>query len=232
MARRSYSEQERKQIRKSLMATAIQCIAEKGLIHTSVDLLCRNAGISKTFFYSFFPSKEELVLQALRYQQPKLLHYAQTLMDDPDLSWRESIQTFIKNCCYGAKNGIAVLSLEEEQEVYHCLTAENFRAFQQDQCNFFEKLLCIFGIPANGIDPRLFGNVTLTMMMVYKGIPNTMPFLFSDVADDMVDFQINALLDEMERAKTKILGDECSEERGEKVIHHEETERTKTSLAK
>ena len=52
-----------------------------GLIHSSIDVLCKKAGISKTFFYSFFPSKEELVLQALRYQQPKLLRYAQQLMD-------------------------------------------------------------------------------------------------------------------------------------------------------
>lgn len=39
------------------------------------------------------------------------------------------------------------------------------------------------------------------MMMSYKAIPDTMPFLFPEVADDMVEFQINALLDEMQRAK-------------------------------
>ena len=39
------------------------------------------------------------------------------------------------------------------------------------------------------------------MMMVYKAIPDTMPFLFPEAAEDMVDFQINALLDAMEKAK-------------------------------
>ena len=29
---------------------------------SSIDVLCRKVGISKTFFYSFFSSKEELVL--------------------------------------------------------------------------------------------------------------------------------------------------------------------------
>ena len=42
------------------------------------------------------------------------------------------------------------------------------------------------------------------MMMVYKAIPNTMPFLFPEMAEDMVAFQINALLDEMQRAKEKV----------------------------
>lgn len=56
---------------------------------------------------------------------------------------------------------------------------------------------------ADHIDPRLFGNLSLSlsMMMVYKAIPNTMPFLFPELAEDMVEFQINALLDAMQRAK-------------------------------
>lgn len=39
------------------------------------------------------------------------------------------------------------------------------------------------------------------MMMIYKAIPNTIPFLFPEAAEDMVEFQINALLDEMQRTK-------------------------------
>lgn len=87
MARKSYSDKEREQVKESLMITVLQCIVKQGLVHSSIDTLCKKVGISKTFFYSFFPSKEELVLQALRYQQPKLLRYAQELMNDPKLSW-------------------------------------------------------------------------------------------------------------------------------------------------
>lgn len=142
MARKSDSDQEREQIKETLLTAVIECIVNRGLIHTSIDVLCKKAGISKTFFYTFFSSKEELVLQALRYQQPGLLRYARQLMDDSALSWRE-----------------------------------------------------------DGIDPRLFGNLALVMMMVYKAIPDTMPFLFPEMAGEMVDFQIQALLDKMERIK-------------------------------
>ena len=171
MARKAYSEQEREQVREALLTTVIQCIVDRGLIHSSIDILCRKVGISKTFFYTFFSSKEELVLQALRYQQPKLLRYAQQLMDDSSLSWREGVRTFLETCVYGEKRGIAVLSL------------------------------VIFGFPMGSIDPRLFGNLALSMMMIYKAIPNTIPFLFPEAAEDMVEFQINALLDEMQRTK-------------------------------
>ena len=201
MARKSYSEQEREQIREALLQTTVQCIVDRGLIHSSIDVLCKQVGISKTFFYSFFPSKEELVLQALRYQQPKLLHYARQLMDDPELSWRDGVKTFLRNCCYGAKSGIAVLSIEEEQEIRRCLSEDCFQAFRKDQIGLYSGLLIIFGLPVDSIDPRLFGNLALTMMMVRKAIPDTMPFLFPEVADDMAEFQINALLAEMERVR-------------------------------
>ena len=201
MARKAYSEQEREQVREALLNTVIQCIVDRGLIHSSIDVLCRKVGISKTFFYTFFSSKEELVLEALRYQQPKLLRYAQKLMDDPTLSWREGVRTFLETCAYGEKKGVAVLSIEEEQEVYRCLSQENFQTFREDQTKLFRNLLVIFGLPVDGIEPRLFGNLALSMMMVYKAIPDTMPFLFPEAAEDMVEFQINALLDKMQRAK-------------------------------
>ena len=205
MARKAYSDEERAQVKEALMVTMIRCIADRGLIHSSIDVLCKKVGISKTFFYSFFSSKEELVLHALRYQQPRLLDYARSLMEDPGLSWRAGVETFLKNCCYGAKSGVAVLSIEEEQQVRRCLSKENFQAFRQDQIIFYRKLLTIFGLPMDGIDPRLFGNMALAMMMVYKAIPDTMPFLFPEVAEEMVEFQVNALLDEMERAKEKTI---------------------------
>lgn len=201
MPRKVYSDEEREQVKEALMSTVIQCIVERGLIHSSIETLCRKVGISKTFFYSFFPSKEELVLHALRYQQPRLLQYARALMEAPGLSWRAGVETFLKDCCYGAKRGVAVLSIEEEQQVRRCLSEENFQTFRRDQVIFYGKLLSVFGLPADGIDPRLFGNLALAMMMVYKAIPDAMPFLFPEAAEDMVEFQVKALVDEMERAK-------------------------------
>ena len=201
MARKAYSEEDRMQVRNALMATVIQCIVDRGLIHSSIDVLCKRVGISKTFFYTFFPSKEELVLEALRCQQPRLLDYARQMMENPALSWRAGVEIFLKDCCYGAKSGVAVLSIEEEQQVYRCLSEENFQAFRRDQVLFYSRLLAIFGLPVDRIDPRLFGNLALAMMMVHKAIPDTLPFLFPEVAEEMVDFQVKALVDEMKRIK-------------------------------
>ena len=202
MPRKAYSDEKREQIKEKLLTTVIRLIVERGLIHSSIDLLCREVGISKTFFYTLFSSKEELVLQALRHQQPRLLSRAQALMDDPALTWRQGAEQFLRDCCYGTRSSIAVLSIEEEQEAYRCLAPENFQVFRRDQLVFFGQVLSILGLPAGAVDPRLFGNLALSMMMVYKAIPDTMPFLFPEVAEDMVEFQVKALADELERART------------------------------
>ena len=95
----------------------------------------------------------------------------------------------------------SVLSIEEAQKVYHCLNPENFQVFRQSQIALSRSLMNIFGISVQVFDPRLFGNLILTMIMVHKAIPDTMPFLFPETAENMVEFQINALIHKMERAR-------------------------------
>ena len=204
MPKVAYSEEDRKRIRSELVKTGLELMSRQGIQHTTVEQIYKKVGISRTFFYSFFPAKEDLIVEALYLQQPRVLEYARKLMNDPGLSWRDGVRQFLHDCCYGEKKGIAVLSIEEEQEIYRCLSQENFQAFRDDQTKLFCDLLVIFGLPVGCIEPRLFGNLALSMMMVYKAIPNTMPFLFPEMAEDMVEFQINALLDEMQRVKERV----------------------------
>ena len=48
MARKVYSEEDREKVREALINTMIQCIVDRGLIHSSIDVLCKRVGISKT----------------------------------------------------------------------------------------------------------------------------------------------------------------------------------------
>ena len=41
MARKAYSEREREQVKETLQTTVIQCIVDRGLIHSSIDVLCK-----------------------------------------------------------------------------------------------------------------------------------------------------------------------------------------------
>ena len=75
------------------MTTMIQCIADRGLIHSSIDVLCRKVEISKTFFYSFFSSKEELVLYGSS-SKPSVAKPNETKM------FRSVFPNSLKKCCF------------------------------------------------------------------------------------------------------------------------------------
>ena len=125
MPKVSYSEEERSRIRQALVTTALTLMAKQGIQHTTVEQIYKAVGISRTFFYSFFPTKEDLIVETLYVQQPRLLDFAWKLMADPSLSWREGAGQFLRACCYGERNGIAVLTIEEQQMLFRRLSHES-----------------------------------------------------------------------------------------------------------
>lgn len=201
MPKVAYSPQQRQRIREALVREGLALMAAQGVQHTTIEHVCRAVGISRTFFYSFFPSKEDLVVEALYLQQPRILAYAQSLMDNPSLGWREGVQRFLFTCCYGEKNGISVLTIEEQQMIFHRLTPDSRRTFRQKQARLFAGILQCFGIQPDAQRVNLFINLSLSAMIVRKGIPDTLPFFVPEAADAAVQVQINAITDCLEAMK-------------------------------
>jgi AcrR family transcriptional regulator len=195
MPKVAYSEEERERIRQALIAVGLARMAKQGIQHTTVEQIYKEVGISRTFFYSFFPKKEDLIVEALYLQQPRILAFAQDLMDDPALSWREGVRRFLYNCCYGERNGIAVLTVEEQQQIFSRLSPESFRVFREKQERLFGDLLTIFGVRADGARIHLFTNLSLAVMVLRRAIPETLPFFVPEAADATAAVQIEAIVD-------------------------------------
>lgn len=195
MPKVAYSEEERSRIRQALVTTALTLMAKQGIQHTTVEQIYTAVGISRTFFYSFFPTKEDLIVETLYLQQPRILAYARRLMEDPALSWREAVRQFLHSCCYGEKNGIAVLTVEEQQLIFRRLSEESYRVFREKQTRLFGDILECFGIRADKNRVNLFTNLSLTAMIVRRAIPDTLPLFVPEAADETVAFQINAIVD-------------------------------------
>ena len=201
MPKVAYSEEERERIREALVSTGLDLMARQGIQHTTVEQIYQAVGISRTFFYSFFPTKEDLIVETLYLQRPKVLAYAQKLMADPDLSWREAVRQFLYSCCYGEKNGIAVLTIEEQQRIFRRLSEESYRVFREKQARLFGNILECFGIRADAARIQLFTNLSLTAMIVRRAIPKTLPLFVPEAADATVSFQIGAIVDCLETFK-------------------------------
>ena len=79
---RSFSEREKENIRKSLMDICKQNWTQYGYKKTSVDEICKQAGISKGAFYLFFESKEALFCEVLCSVQREICEMAAAAMEE------------------------------------------------------------------------------------------------------------------------------------------------------
>lgn len=202
MPRIAYSEEDRERIRTALITVGLELMARQGIQHTTVEQVYKRVGISRTFFYSFFPTKEDLALETLYWQQPRIIEYVQKLMADPALKWRDAVKKFLHDCCYGEQNGIAVLTMEEQQLIFKRLSEESYQLFRQKQRQLFGKILETFGITADAERINLFTNLSLTVMIIRRALPGTLPLFVPEAADETVDVQLEAIVDVLEKMKT------------------------------
>ncbi len=79
---RSFSEREKVNIRKSLTLICKQSWTQYGYKKTSVDEICKQAGISKGAFYLFFESKEALFCEVLCSVQREICEMAAAAMEE------------------------------------------------------------------------------------------------------------------------------------------------------
>ena len=198
MPKVAYSQEDRDRIRQALTTTALELMARQGIQHTTVEQIYKKVGISRTFFYSFFPTKEDLIVETLYLQQPRILAFARKLAADPALTRREAIRTFLHVGCYGEKNGIAVLTVEEQQLIFRRLSPESYQTFRNKQAQLFGNILKCFDIRPYKERIALFTNLALTVMIVRRAIPDTLPLFVPEAADETVEFQINAIVDCLE----------------------------------
>ena len=201
MPKVAYSEEDKEHIRNALITVGLELMAKQGIQHTTVEQIYKKVGISRTFFYSFFSTKEDLIVETLYLQQPKIIEYVQKLMADPALSWRDAVKQFLHACCYGEQNGIAVLTIEEQQLMFRHLSKESYQVFRQKQFRLFGEILENLGIKADTARIHLFTNLSLTAMVVRRAIPDTLPLFVPEAADETVDFQLDAIVDALEKLK-------------------------------
>lgn len=202
MLKKAYSQDERAAVHQKLIEAALHLFTAHGYQKTTLTRLCQAAGISKTFFYTFFTCKEELMTEALYAQQLQIIQYARSLMASaPD--WKSAMSQFLHRCCYGNQNGVMILSMEDEKEFHAHLSPAAFLQFRQRQVQFFHALLQIFTIPATKKEVTLIGNLFLSAAIMQKSIPYDAPFLFQEAAHEMTAFHIQSIIHLLETIRDR-----------------------------
>ena len=69
MPKVAYSDEDRERIRMQLVTVGLDLMAKQGIQHTTVEQVYKKVGISRTFFYSFFATKEDLIVATAQNHQ-------------------------------------------------------------------------------------------------------------------------------------------------------------------
>lgn len=201
MPKVAYSKEDKAKIKEQLVNVALELMAKQGIQHTKVEQIYSQVGISKSFFYSFFPTKEDLIVETLYLQQPRIIEYARKLMQDSSLNWNEAVKQFLVSCCYGEKNGIAVLTIEEQQLIFKHLSEKSSQQFRMKQQHLFKEILLAFEIDPSPKRIQLFTNLSLSVMILCKAMPENLPLFVPDVAKETIELQIDGIINVLKHFK-------------------------------
>lgn len=92
---RPFTEDHRLQVRKAILSEGRRLFVDGGLSAMSLSRLSEAAGIAKTSFYAFFPSKEDLLLDLLAAEAPGFSARVMAPLDDPTRLPRKALSEFL-----------------------------------------------------------------------------------------------------------------------------------------
>lgn len=193
MPRVAYSEADKARIRQQLLEVGLDKFSQMGCRNVRIEDILQEVGISKPFFYTFFASKEELILNILEYQRERIYRLVRKMMTDENKSWEERIGDFLVRCLHAEQEKLFIMTQEEEVYVYKHLRPGYIAVFQHSQEKFYEELLQMWGISREKCPPKLFGNLILSILLVHNSASQSLPFFFDEELEQTGETQARML---------------------------------------
>lgn len=127
----AFTPQERKSITDALLEAARRCACTEGLKKTTLEELTHSAGISKSAFYAFYPSKEHLFLQVhARWHREIFDHALQALEEAQSLPPRERAACILEKTLHAlSQSDMFKNALEDFPLLERKLPPEEIQAF-------------------------------------------------------------------------------------------------------
>lgn len=188
MSRKAYSEEERARLRRSMVERATAVVREKGLRDTGIEDVYVPEGISKTFFYTFFPSKPALMTEVLAEQTSSILAglKANVWEYGADNGLRETLKELISGKWY-------ITSSDDQDYLRSALTPGEFQSLMNGRIVLFAEIQDILGIPVSRLDPRVLYNLLMSLVWTCRRDSGAMPLLYSEAMDRTTEIQIDQL---------------------------------------
>ena len=166
MPRKGYSLQERDRIREALLNEGQRVLSRKGFKATTLDEVFEAVGISKTFFYKFFSSKEQFAREVVVHQQPLFVDFLQTTMSRKDGgAFAQRLKRFYLDIC-DSKSGFFVPTVPDFQSMRKRATIDEQCLYRECLRSYGADLMKVLGIPADAIESSIFFNLFMQPILV------------------------------------------------------------------
>ena len=190
MSKKAYTEEERAAIRIHLIERASEVFREKGVKDTNLDEIYLPIGISKTFFYSFFPSKSSLYISVLEYNMDRIQELFRKRMSTGN------DEEAVRSALLDVIGGYAfVTTIDDQKYMWNLLSDEEYWKFKNTQAMFLAEMQAMVGIPVSRLDPRVLFN--LVMMIIWSDNSNesSLPFLYRESVPESIRLGTELLVD-------------------------------------
>ena len=190
MSRKSYTREEREAIRASMLHRASEVFSSKGVRDTSLEDVYVPEGISKTFFYTFFPSKTALITEVFRIQSVEILEAVRSnVWEYGSLNgMREVFRDVVEGRWY-------IASIDDQVYLRAIMSDEEFNGFKNDRIVLFAEILNILGVPVSRLDSRVFYNMLMSVVWTGRSDSGSVPFLYGEVSKVSTEIMLDHLVD-------------------------------------
>lgn len=139
----AFTPQERETITAALLSAARRCACLLGLKKTTLEALTQQAGISKSAFYAFFPSKEHLFLQVHAQWHCEIFEYAHAALEEAQaLPPRERAAYILEHTlCAIAHSDMFHYAIEDWTLIEHRLPPEDIETIAQTDTQLVQTLI-------------------------------------------------------------------------------------------
>lgn len=116
--------QEREDARIKMLDAGFSLIKEHGMIHASVEKITKAAGLGKSTFYNFFPSKEMFVYEIIQYQRDRTKQYFMDALGSREKITVAEAKEFLKKIIFSEDSIYRYLTSEDQARLKTVLPTE------------------------------------------------------------------------------------------------------------
>ena len=196
MRTRTFSEEEKEEIKRKMKEIGLPMLKDEGLTHMSISKLAEAVGIGKSTFYSFYSSKEELVQEILadnraqfletlriglngrkKYSNEESKEIIRKMVQDADHVYQHfSLEDEIALKKMSEKKGVPFIDLEKERRIIDFITS------------------MMDGVKEN-LDYIVIANMTKIIVFTYEQKEMLHASGFERTINEMVDLLINFIFE-------------------------------------